>query len=298
MAAPKKPEKPAQPDSMREEIRFNWNEVTVDKKRFFIDPENPRRKIPCIIARFPQDLTVTIFGSHYRTKKDRAMTHLMHKSRDADLRPYMPHETEGYLYKSYSPLTPFPAPAWSSMIFFLGRWRVSYHRAQKLKGKFYKDALQRSHSGSWVELDPEIARAFDFAMLLMPPSMDLDQIEKYDLLHGGLWDGLLPALLNGKFSEVEAAFNLAREVKKKKFGAERFVLEEHFPYAVTPFAKGLKEASAQREKQGKFGPPSAMELMDYMNDHGLLKESVDPSGFRKALDKVGLGWLKESRKKS
>jgi hypothetical protein len=148
-----------------------------------------------------------------------------------------------------------------------------------------------------VELDPEIARTFEFAKQLMPPSMGLDQIQKYDFLHHDLWNGLLPALLNGKFSEVEAAFNLAREVKKKKFGAERFVLEEHFPYAVTPFAKGLKEASAQREKQGKFGPPSAMELMDYMNDHGLLKESVDPSGFRKTLDKVGLGWLKESRKK-
>lgn len=292
-------EKAAQPDNKPEveELRFNWNEIVADEKAFFIDPKKRRRKIPCIIAKFPQDLTVTIFGSRFRTKIDRKTSHLVHKSRNVVLRPYQFWEA------GYNPGTPpdffQKIPRWGTMVFTSGKWAVVPGDEQKFKGQIYKETLQRKSTGAWGKRDPEIINAVSFAIRLFAAGEEFHVFQKHEYLQFGLWDGLLPALMKGKFSQVEAAFKFAQEVCDKRKAAERFRMEDAFPTALRPYEIALVELAAEREACGLPGPPSAGELFDFIFIK--LSEPEDDgseTNFRKMLDGVGLGWLKESRKKS
>lgn len=291
---------PAAKRSAPEVVRFNWDEV-VSQSTFCCDR---RRKIPQIIAKFPQGVVLTIYGSHCKTKRDWEVSHLIHKSRDVSLEPFFPWEP-GYTYKSYEPLTAHRHPRWESMISFSGTWDVRPSSSQKFKGHLYRDALQRSDSGSWVAPDEEMIQAFEFFrhlvrcnLTVIRGRMTLADLRKTDFLQDGLWEGLLPALMKGKFSEAENAFNFAREVESARVHEDRFFVEDHFPFAITPYRRGLVGLCCKREKLKKTNPPSVNELFDYMEVKGLFgTESMESKNFRKNLTKVGLAWLVESRKK-
>jgi hypothetical protein len=115
----------------------------------------------------------------------------------------------------------------------------------------------------------------------------------------GLWNGLLPALMKGKFTEIEAAFKFAREVEEKRIKEKlfkgHFTLEEHFPTAIQPYEIALKECVAMRVEQGKAPIPSVNELLDHCSKKDFTG-SLEPTSFRDALRDVGLSWLKENRK--
>lgn len=294
MPAAKKPEP--------EVVRFNWNKVH-SKNAICSDR---RRKIPRITAQFPEGVEVTIFGSHCERKKDLEVTHLIHKSRDADLRPYLPWEPE-YEWKSYSPLTPHSSPKWDSMILFSGTWDVSYSRTKKFRGQIYKGAIQRCEKGTWVPSSNEMVAAFGFLRHLARCTLDpkplehswtLEKLRRCDFLQGGLWNGLLPALMKGRFSEIEGALAFARQVESKRGSKEFFSIEDQFPFAVTPYHKGLIGVCKERRDQTKATPPSVGELFDFMNKNDLLgPSSVSDAKFRENLKKLGLGWLIQSHKK-
>jgi hypothetical protein len=285
-----------------EVLRFNWSEV--DSQNTICSDR--RRRIPQIIAQFPNGVEVTIFGSHYKTKKDFEVTHLIHKSRDVSLKPYLPWEP-GYKWKSEYPHTPHSPPKWEFMVLFSGTWDVSYSTARKFTGQIYKDALQRSEKGTWVLPDGELIAAFKFLRQLAQCTMDpkplehswtLERLRGYDFLQNGLWNGLLPALMKGRFSEIERAFEFARDVESKRGSEEFFLIEDHFPFAVTPYKKGLAGVCKEMRNQTKPTPPSVDELLEFMDKNDLLgPRSVSGTKFRENLKKLGLGWLIESRKK-
>jgi len=283
-----------------EVVRFNWSDV--DSQNTICSDR--RRKIPQVIAQFPKGVEVTIFGSHCKRKKDFDVTHLIHKSRDVDLRPYLPWEPE-YEWKSYAPLTHHSLPKWHAMIFFSGTWEVRYSRSQKNKGRIYRDALQRSESGAWISRDEEITEAFDFLRTLVRCNLTaikgrltLAELQKYDFLQSGLWEGLLPALLKGRFAEIENAWAFARKVESERVIKDRFAVENQFPFAITPYHKGLIGVCKEMRDQTKATPPSVGELFEFMNKNDLLgPNSVSDAKFRKNLRKLRLEWLIESHKK-
>ena len=283
-----------------EVVRFNWSDV--DSQNTICSDR--RRKIPQVIAQFPKGVEVTIFGSHCKRKKDFEVTHLIHKSRDVSLMPYLPWEPE-YEWKSYSPLTHHSPPKWHAMIFFSGTWEVRYSRCQKNKGRIYRDALQRSESGAWISRDEEIVKAFDFLRTLVRCNLTaiegrltLAELQKYDFLQSGLWEGLLPALLKGRFAEIENAWAFARQVESERVIKDRFAVENQFPFAVTPYQKGLIGVCKEMRDQIKATPPSVSELFEFMNKNDLLgPNSMSDAKFRENLKKLGLEWLIESRKK-
>lgn len=295
---PVEPEKKPEP----EVLRFNWSEVDSQNTTC---PDR-RRKIPQVIAQFPKGVEVTIFGSHCKRKKDFEVTHLIHKSRDVDLRPYLPWEPE-YEWKSYSPLTPHSSPKWDFMILFSGTWDVSYSSARKFTGKIYRDAIHRSEKGNWVLPDEELIAAFKFLRQLARCTLDpkplehtwtLEKLRRYDFLQGGLWNGLFPALMKGRFSEIERAFEFARGVESRRGTKEYFHIEDQFSFAVTPYHKGLNGVCKEMRDQIKATPPSVGELFEFMDKNDLLgPSSVSDAKFRKNLKKLGLEWLIESRKK-
>jgi hypothetical protein len=283
-----------------EVVRFNWSDVNSQNTIC----SDRRRKIPQVIAQFPKGVEVTVFGSHCKRKKDFDVTHLIHKSRDVSLMPYLPWEPE-YEWKSYSPLTHHSLPKWHAMIFFSGTWEVRYSRSQKNKGRIYRDALQRSESGAWISRDEEIVKAFDFLRTLVRCNLTaikgrltLAELQKYDFLQSGLWEGLLPALLKGRFAEIENAWAFARQVESERVIKDRFAVENQFPFAVTPYQKGLIGVCKEMRDQTKATPPSVSELFEFMNKNDLLgPNSMSDAKFRENLKKLGLEWLIESRKK-
>jgi hypothetical protein len=285
-----------------EVVRFNWSDVDSQKTTC----SNRRRKIPQVIAQFPKGVEVTIFGSHCKRKKDFEVTHLIHKSRDVSLMPYLPWEPE-YEWKSYSPLTPHSPPKWDFMILFSGTWDLSYSSARKFTGKIYRDAIQRSEKGNWVLPDEELIAAFKFLRQLARCTLDpkplehtwtLEKLRRYDFLQGGLWNGLLPALMKGRFSEIERTFEFARGVESRRGTEEYFHIEDQFPFAVTPYQKGLIGVCKEMRDQTKATPPSVSELFEFMNKNDLLgPNSMSDAKFRENLEKLGLEWLIESRKK-
>jgi hypothetical protein len=218
--------------------------------------------------------------------------------------PYLPWEPE-YEWKSYSPLTHHSLPKWHAMIFFSGTWEVRYSRSQKNKGRIYRDALQRSESGAWISRDEEIVKAFDFLRTLVRCNLTaikgrltLAELQKYDFLQSGLWEGLLPALLKGRFAEIENAWAFARQVESERVIKDRFAVENQFPFAVTPYQKGLIGVCKEMRDQTKATPPSVSELFEFMNKNDLLgPNSMSDAKFRENLKKLGLEWLIESRKK-
>jgi hypothetical protein len=296
-----------------EVVRFNWNEVD-EVKGLYCDPENSRRKIPQIVAKFPQKVIVTIYGSHFDKKSDRKITHLVHKNRDVSLEPYLSNE-EQYAWKSYSPPATHPSPLWARLIswdklaFFSndsGTWSLVRGEGQKMRGDVYKRALQRSKTGSFKPQDADITCAFRFIRNLVkidlePDSLSLVRLRRISTMQHGLWNGLLPALMKGKFTEIEAAFKFAREVEEKRIKEKlfkgHFTLEEHFPTAIQPYEIALKECVAMRLEQGKAPIPSVNELLDHCSKKDFTG-SLDPTIFRDALRDVGLSWLKENRKPS
>jgi hypothetical protein len=296
-----------------EVVRFNWSEVDEDKS-LYEDPENHRRKIPLIVAKFPQKVIVSIYGSHFDKKSDRKTTHLVHKNRDVLLEPYRPDEAQ-YSWKSHSPLTAHPAPLWASLIswdkltFFSndsGTWSLVRGDGQKMRGDVYKRALQRSKTGSFKPQDADITCAFRFIgnlvkIDLKPDSLSLDRLRRISTMQHGLWNGLLPALMKGKFTEIEAAFRFAREVEEKRIKEKlfkgHFTLEEHFPTAIHPYEIALKECVAMLLEEDKAPIPSVTELLDHCSKKDFTG-SLDPKSFRDALCDVGLSWLKENRKLS
>lgn len=295
---------PAEPEKKPESevLRFNWSDV--DSQNTICSDR--RRKIPQVIAQFPKGVEVTIFGSHCKRKKDFDVTHLIHKSRDVDLRPYLPWEPE-YEWKSYSPLTPHSPPKWDFMILFSGTWDLSYSSARKFTGKIYRDAIQRSEKGNWVLPDEELIAAFKFLRQLARCTLDpkplehtwtLEKLRRYDFLQGGLWNGLLPALMKGRFSEIERTFEFARGVESRRGTEESFHIEDQFPFAVTPYHKGLIGVCREMRDQTKATPPSVGEVFEFMNKNDLLgPNSVSDAKFRKNLRKLRLEWLIESQKK-
>jgi hypothetical protein len=67
-------------------VRFNLEEV-VETKDYYHATEVRRRKIPLIVAKFPQDVDVTIYGSHLESESDIQISHLVHKSKPLGLLP-------------------------------------------------------------------------------------------------------------------------------------------------------------------------------------------------------------------
>ena len=172
-----------------------------------------------------------------------------------------------------------------------------------MRGDVYKRALQRSKTGSFKSQDADITCAFRFIgnlvkIDLKPDSLSLDRLRRISTMQHGLWNGLLPALMKGKFTEIEAAFKFAREVEEKRIKEKlfkgHFTLEEHFPTAIHPYEIALKECVAMRLEQGKAPIPSVNELLDHCSKKDFTG-SLDPVSFRAALKDVGLSWLKENR---
>jgi hypothetical protein len=282
-----------------EVLRFNWCDV-VSKKTFCYDR---RRRVRQIIAQFPKGVEVTIYGSHCKSKKDFEVSHLIHKSRDVFLEPFLPWECE-YAWKSKSTFTPHCTPKWGSLVFFSGTWNVCPSSSQIFKGQIYRDALQRSGSGCWFPRDDEMIKATAFFRHLarcnltaIRERIKLADLRNFDFLQGGLWDGLLPALMKGRFSEAEKAFKFALEIETARGLEEPFFVEDHFPFSITPYQKALLDLCKKREEEKKTNLPSVKELFNHMDGGFLGRDSIEIKNFRKNLWGVGLRWLIESHKK-
>ena len=187
-----------------EVVRFNWNEV-VETKDYYHATEVRRRKIPLIVAKFPQDVDVTIYGSHLESESDLQISHLVHKSKPLGLLPQDNSLVVSFALKKL--LCAKTGMNWRhfalvDMVQGNSCWSVVLGRNQRFKGPARSKIFQRAK-----DLDTERLVETAKHIILYGP----ENFKETSILHGGLFDVLIPALYNGQYNTVKAAFELAQE---------------------------------------------------------------------------------------
>lgn len=185
-------------------VRFNLEEV-VETKDYYHATEVRRRKIPLIVAKFPQDVDVTIYGSHLESESDLQISHLVHKSKPLGLLPRDNSLVVSFALKKL--LCAKTGMNWRhfalvDMVQGNSCWSVVLGRNQRFKGPARSKIFQRAK-----DLDTERLVETAKHIILYGP----ENFKETSILHGGLFDVLIPALYNGQYNTVKAAFELAQE---------------------------------------------------------------------------------------
>jgi hypothetical protein len=197
---------PADPEKMptSEVVRFNLEEV-VETKDYHHTAEVRRRKIPRIVVNFPQKVVVTIYGSHLESESDLQISHLVHKNKAVNIRH---NDTSTlisagihWLFRSDTGIN-WRDCAIINMVQGDGCWSVVLGRNQRFKGPARSKKFQRAK-----DLDIEGLVESAKQILWLGPK----EFKDTSILHGRLFDVLIPALYNGHFNTVKAAFELAQE---------------------------------------------------------------------------------------
>jgi hypothetical protein len=309
---PADPEKKPKPKVVRSTgpeldiVRFNLDEA-VETKDYYRHPENSRRKIPQIVVNFPQEMVVTIYGSHLESESDLQISHLVHKSKPLGLLPQ-----DNSLVASFAVKKLFRANtgmnwrhfALINMVQGNSCWSVVLGRNQRFKGAARSKIFQRAK-------DADTERLVETAkhIILDGP----ENFEKTSILHGGLFDVLIPALYKGHYNTVKAAFELARK-QIKEFELREKLLQKADQQA-DHFGKefgGLFDD----ENNEKFYPSSSIEvknaILAAVVKFGAIpnreqvrqcfdelregptrktKEQKNPADFDRQLEQFGFSWI-------
>jgi hypothetical protein len=197
---------PAEPEKIptSEVVSFNWDEVD-EAEDYYREPENRRPKIPRIVVKFPQEVVVTIYGSHLESESDLQISHLVHKNKAARIRHNdMATLISAGIHCSFRSDTGinWRDCAIINMVQGDGCWSVVLGRNQRFKGPARSKKFQRAQ-----DLDIEGLVESAKQILWLGPK----EFKDTSILHGRLFDVLIPALYNGRFNTVKAAFELAQE---------------------------------------------------------------------------------------
>ena len=197
---------PAEPEKMptSEVISFNWDDVD-EAEDYYREPENRRPKIPQIVVNFPQEVVVTIYGSHLESESDLQISHLVHRNKAVNIRH---NDTSTlisagihWLFRSDTGIN-WRDCAIINMVQGNSCWSVVLGRNQRFKGPARSKIFQRAK-----DLDTERLVETAKHIILYGP----ENFKETSILHGGLFDVLIPALYNGQYNTVKAAFELAQE---------------------------------------------------------------------------------------
>jgi hypothetical protein len=134
-------------------VRFNLEEV-VETKDYYHATEVHRRKIPLIVAKFTQDVVVTIYGSHLESESDLQISHLVHKSKPVGLLPHDNSLVASFAVKKL--LRAKTGMNWRDfalidMVRGKSCWSVILGQNQRFKGPARSKIFQQAKDGFFTE---------------------------------------------------------------------------------------------------------------------------------------------------